>query len=298
VRDVELVTAHEYGHQYFYGLVASNENRWPFLDEGVNSFAEADAVAAWLGPGSAAEVAGLTVSDAAIQAVLSNLVAHNERVAQPAPSFQLGLDYNLLVYHRTATILQTLRGVYGDDPLYDALGRYARKQRFAHPTPDEFVASIEEVLGPQAGANLRIALFERGWVDYAVLSVDSNEVRDPRGIFDRPPPSDVTPTTRYLGSVVVARRGNLTFPVDVELTSEDGSTQRIHWNGEGDAARFAYAGTSPLRAAVVDPDDRVLLDASRRNNFESAPAAARSRAPRTAERLLYWAELALQQVLP
>ncbi|RYG70887.1 M1 family peptidase, partial [bacterium] len=30
----ELVTVHEYGHQYFYGLLGSDEVNWPFLDEG------------------------------------------------------------------------------------------------------------------------------------------------------------------------------------------------------------------------------------------------------------------------
>ena len=33
----EIVTVHELGHQWFYGLVATNESAWPFLDEGINS---------------------------------------------------------------------------------------------------------------------------------------------------------------------------------------------------------------------------------------------------------------------
>ena len=43
----ELVTIHEFGHQYFYGLLASHETHWPFLDEGLNSYAEAESMAAW-----------------------------------------------------------------------------------------------------------------------------------------------------------------------------------------------------------------------------------------------------------
>ena len=50
----ELVTVHEFGHQYFYGLIATDEHRWPFLDEGVNSYAEQDTLRAWRGPGSGA----------------------------------------------------------------------------------------------------------------------------------------------------------------------------------------------------------------------------------------------------
>src|SRR5207249_7906402 len=44
VRFAENVTIHELGHQWFYGLVATNEHEWPFLDEGVNSYAEAESL--------------------------------------------------------------------------------------------------------------------------------------------------------------------------------------------------------------------------------------------------------------
>ena len=37
----ELVIAHEFGHQYWYGMVATNEFEDPWLDEGINSYVEA-----------------------------------------------------------------------------------------------------------------------------------------------------------------------------------------------------------------------------------------------------------------
>ena len=45
-RLLEAVTIHELGHQWFYGLVATNEHAHPFLDEGLNSYAEVDAMEA------------------------------------------------------------------------------------------------------------------------------------------------------------------------------------------------------------------------------------------------------------
>jgi hypothetical protein len=267
----EIVTVHELGHQWFYGLVASNEAAWPFLDEGLNQFAETDTMARWHGEGSASELFGLRVSDAAIQAVASNRAVHDEPVAQPANTFSTGSNYARLVYSRTAAVMDTLARVYGEDAVVGALGRYTRQYRFEHPGPDEFLGVMREALGPRIADTLRIALFDRGWVDYAVDDVGEN-------------------------SAIVRRRGTLSFPVDIELVMADGSTRRQPWDGEGDSTTVRCDAPGTLQALVVDPDHRVTLDANPENNFGSSGRHAG--APRTLERGLYWMQLALQALSP
>jgi hypothetical protein len=268
----EIVTVHELGHQWFYGLVATNEASWPFLDEGINQFAETDAMARWRGAGSAADLWGLEVGDDAIQAVASNRAVQDEPVAQAAAAFSSGANYGRLVYSRTAAVLDTLARVYGEDAVVATLGEYARRFRFQHPGPDQLLAVFAETMGPEVAATLRTALFDKGWVDYAV-----DDVRD--------------------GSVLVRRRGTLSFPVDVELAFEDGSTLRERWDGAGESKRIATSGASALRAAVVDPDRRVTIDANLENNAGAAPDRAYG-APRTLERVPYWMQLAVQAVSP
>ncbi|HZU84095.1 MAG TPA: M1 family metallopeptidase, partial [Polyangiaceae bacterium] len=158
----EIVTVHELGHQWFYGLVATDERAWPMLDEGVNQFAEIDAMEKWRGPGSLVDLAGLRVSDAAVQAVAGNLAAHDEPVAQPADRFSSGAAYGRLVYARTASVLATLARVYGDEAVGRALGRYARRFRFEHPGPEQLASAFERELGAGAAQALRRALFEKG----------------------------------------------------------------------------------------------------------------------------------------
>src|SRR5262249_25599516 len=103
----EIVTVHELGHQWFYGLVASSEVSWPFLDEGLTQFVEIDSMQRWRGEGSAADLAGLVVSDGAVAAVASNTAVHDEPVAQPANAFSTGGNYARLVYERTAATFET-----------------------------------------------------------------------------------------------------------------------------------------------------------------------------------------------
>jgi hypothetical protein len=182
-----------------------------------------------------------------------------------------------------------------------ALGRYARKYRFLHPTPEDLLSTFGEVLGPKAVATMRTALFDKGWVDYVVASVQSSRIHDAAGVFDHDGKRETIREAEggaYQGSVLLFRRGTLSYPVNVELTLEDGSTQRLHWDGDGESVRLPYSGSSRLRAAVVDPDNRVLLDQSRTNNFAAAPGSPLAGAPRTTERLVYWAELLLQGLLP
>jgi hypothetical protein len=267
----EIVTVHELGHQWFYGLVATNEAAWPFLDEGLNQYAETETMARWQGPGSASRLFGLPVGDAAIQAVASQGAVHDEPVAQAASAFTTGRNYARLVYSRTAALMDTFARVYGDDGVTRALGAYARRYRFQHPGPDEFIRTMGEVLGEAAAKNLRVALFDEGWVDYAVDSLGER-------------------------AAVVRRRGTLAFPVDVDLVADNGAPHRERWDGEGESHVVRWEGPGALRAVIVDPDRRVTLDANPENNVYAPHGGAG--APRSLERAAYWTQLALETIAP
>jgi hypothetical protein len=299
--DVEAVTIHEFGHQYFYGLVATDEQVWPLLDEGINSFAEADGLTAMLGPGSGIDVLGLQVSVESILRMTSVRAAHNEPVAQPAQAFASGGDYGALVYARTATILETLARVYGRDRFLATLGRYTRRYRFEHPTLPQFLDVMREGLGDVAAQNLEKALSDRGWVDYLVANAASKRADAPAGVFDRSGKRETvdrptTPASSWQGWALVVRRGTLHFPVDVELWSEDGAVTTVRWDGAEDWTRVPYEGTSALARVIVDPAVSVTLDEDLFNNsFRISPKVS---AQRSLERATYAAELGLMGVMP
>jgi hypothetical protein len=300
----ELVTIHEFGHQYFYGLLASNEVEWPFLDEGLNSYAEQLAMGEWRGSGSVGDVLGLTVSDATINAVGAHMGNHlSQRIAQPAYAFMTGNDYGVLVYRRSAALLETMRRVYGDDAVGRAMGRYARKNRFRHPVPEDLIAAFADVLGTKVAQTLRTALFDKGWVNYRVSDAQSHAAQGPGGVFDSEGKRETrdAPTAgdgAFEGWVVVTREGTLPFPVDVRLTRADGSTDSVRWDGEGDAIRIPYHGAAGLSGVVIDPDHKVILEERLTDNFRTIGDGARQGAPRFTERALYWAELLFQTVAP
>src|SRR6185437_15558437 len=117
---------------------------------------------------------GIKVGDIEAQAERARHYGHDEKVAQGAGTFTTGAAYGALVYSRTATILETLARAYGREKMLHALGVYTRRYRFKHPTPDDLIRTISEDISPAAADNLRIALFEKGWIDYAITAMSSH----------------------------------------------------------------------------------------------------------------------------
>lgn len=304
IRLVELVTIHEFGHQYFYGLLASHETNWPALDEGLNSYAESEAMGTWKGRGSIVDLFGLKISDHDGQAERARHYVHDDKVAQPAYAFGTGSAYGALVYSRTATILETMRRVWGDPAMQKAMGTYARRFRFKHPTPDDFIGTMKTELGDAAGAFLRSAFYEKGWIDFVVSSMASHAVHAPAGIFDKGgqrttvKPADGSSDKKYEGWVLVTRRGPLVLPVEIELVAENGTRTRVPWDGTTESIRVPYSGASPLVSVLVDPDSKILLDQNPENDFATAPGYGGAGAPRTLERATYWSELVMGAIAP
>ena len=298
-RLVDVVTIHELGHQWFYGLVATDEHAFPFLDEGLNSYAEADSMEARFPGSSGFTLGGLDVSLWAVGRPGSVERAPNAPVAQPAPSFATGGDYSSLVYQRTAGILGTLANVYGADTVRRAVGRYTRRYRFEHPGPAELIGVFDEVVGHEAALTLRAALFDRASVDYQVVSFNSEKSEAPKGIFgdpEHPSAAPAAPPGAWTGSALLRRRGALRFPVDVELHEEDGTIQRVRWEARETAERLIFTGKSRLIAVVIDPEHRILLDENLANNAKRS-----GRSPLGSvvlERALYAAEATLWGLQP
>ncbi|MFO0643044.1 MAG: M1 family metallopeptidase [Polyangiaceae bacterium] len=273
VRELELVTIHEFGHQYFYGLLASNEAKWPFLDEGLNSYAEARALRTWLGPASVAKLSGLSVSGTTIQLFTGRMHAKVQPIAQPAAAFASGRAYGGLVYGRTATLLETLARVYGEDKLTAALGAYTSRHRMRNPVPEDLLAAIGEHLGDEARALTRAALFDQATIDYAVVEVGSQRRSKPAGLFDRNGKRETESGASeddYEGYALVEARGTLQLPLDVAFVTEDGAEVRTRVGGtiepHGRMIRVPYTGTKALRGVVLDPEQKLLLDDDFTNN--------------------------------
>lgn len=285
VRATEYVTLHEFMHQYFYGLVASNENAWPFLDEGFTEYATALGLEA-LHPraGSLVDLGPLGVhfDVFAFESLSSASIRHLLPVASAAPAFPTFGSYGAHVYPRTATVLRTCERRVGATAFRRAMRAYATRWRFRHPTPDDFFAVMRDELGDAAVDELlRPALLAPLTLDYAVTHASSQRVGD-----------------RHVGRVVVQRTGSLSLPVEVELEDTRGARRIVTWDGRGPLAELRYEGAAPLRAARVDPHHLVPLDSDTLDDARLASDAPRRSSLPAVARVAYWIGLALEALGP
>lgn len=303
-RGTELMTLHELAHQWFYGLVGSDEARWPFLDEGFTSYAEGKLARELFGASSAASVFGFTLSLDGTRHAAAAEHGLDQAIASSASEFRSFGHLGALAYARTAALLDTLELIHGH-AFTEVMRAYTARFRYAHPTPEDFLQVVREKLGDHVAEQARRALFERGWVDFTVHSVESARAAKPAGVFGEGPtrrteasdPS-VSRDGSYVGRALVVRRGDLVFPVQVQLKNAAGEVTVHTWDGQAPSTFIEYRGEHPLVSAEVDPYFQIRLDQNRLNNSGLAEAAPSGHGLRTQERLTFWAQLLLQLLGP
>ncbi|MCC3152234.1 M1 family metallopeptidase [Hymenobacter sp. BT770] len=152
---------HEVGHNWFYGILGSNERDFPWMDEGVNSY-EQLRVEARENPqngllqgiyknkraASALGVEGLPGS--ALNQVPYQVMASRglDQPVQGPTSAAFGQNnYGIIVYFKTAALLKYLAGYLGQEKFDAAMHAYYAKWQFKHPYPEDMEAVFEESTG-------------------------------------------------------------------------------------------------------------------------------------------------------
>ena len=298
----DSVAVHEFGHQFFHGLLASNEFEEPYLDEGFNTYMTARVLAAAYGPRH------VTLSVFGLRFPLGiemrypvdpnrRYFAESTRDIHAAMSWKLrdARVYETASYAHTALALATLERLLTTPVMDRILRLYADRWRFRHPRLRDFIAAVNDVTGRDWTWYFDRTFLSSDDVDYAVEEATSVPSRPPRGLFEKDgklsegPPPEVSKALGYDSVVTVTRRGGTALPVDILLRFEGGKTHRASWDGEARWTRLRVSGGPKLLEAIVDPDEKILLDSDRFNNgrrVEKDPRAA----ARWTSRSVFWVQ--------
>src|SRR5262249_10614956 len=240
------VTIHEVAHNWWQGMVASNESEEAWLDEGVDTWATYEVLQAsglnWdLSEFAAPGMRWLLhpfLHSAIPERDLRGSVAtarFESTVVRPSWRFRGGYEYNRSAYGRGANALEMLEREMGPETFARAMRTYAERWAFRHPGTDDFLDVVSEVSGrdlrPLGNALLR---------GTAGLDDTVTELRCKRVTVEGGPgyyEDGGTPVFRAAQrpgadagvercEVLVERKGDLAVPLDVQLTFSDGSKVR------------------------------------------------------------------------
>ena len=247
------VIAHELGHQWFYGMLGSDERTYAWMDEGFTQWLEdsytdkkyprgifrwADRLP-WLTPKSA------FTSDEL--GYLSRAWARDERpMSTPAEGFASYRDYDVASYSKPVMMLHSLRGMVGK-PVFDRfLHLYYRDNLLRHPRPDDVIRAAEEIAGRDLSG------FFHQWVettDRPGFAIGQTDTRREGDVWRSTVAVRRTP-------VAVRRSQQMTPQVMVEARFADGSRQTKRAREDGHVAEFE--SRTRLTGALLDPRHDVV----------------------------------------
>jgi hypothetical protein len=301
VTQPEGVTIHEAGHQFWYGVVATNEFEDAWMDEGINTFATARTIAQEFEPNYLTKryfggfipwvFRDVPLSRATDGNRLAGYrsAARNESPATPTWRYWPG-SAGAITYNKTALWLHTMERMLGWDTLQRILSTYYSRWAFKHPRPDDFFAIVNEVSGRDLTWFFDQVYRSSNAFDYGVETFRSVP-EAARGFVgdgaERAFSSGDQPGA-YRTTVVARRYGEGVFPVDVRVVLAN--DEEVRWRWEGQERWKAFEVVKPVRAsyAQVDPDRVLLLDLNYTNNSASLEPKARRAARKWSLAWMIW----------
>ena len=194
--------AHELAHSWFQHILASNESKHPWMDEGFTSFIEDLALNEFSEKKVANPFKGSYMAYA-------KLVESGKEQPQSTHGdrYDENRSYSISSYVKGSIFLSQLGYLIGEDKLKETLHRYYTDFKFKHPTPNDIKRSAERV----TGANLDWYLLDwtetTNTIDYGIKEVKDNAANT---------------------TVTLERIGRMPMPIDVLVEYADGTSESFY----------------------------------------------------------------------
>ena len=151
---LETTIMHEVGHNWYYGILGSNERDFPFMDEGLNSFYEMRYVrnkyptmtlTSLIGKDSTFKFLGLNKlkqkSQYELMYLLSARTNHDQPIKLESQKYT-EFNYGAIVYSKSALAFDYLMNYMGKDKFDEAMHFYFNQWKFKHPTPKDLIQTL------------------------------------------------------------------------------------------------------------------------------------------------------------
>ncbi len=243
---------HEVAHSWFQQVLATNESKHPWMDEGFTTYISTLAHHKAIGKKASKPV------DSEYQdyfyAVKYNL---NEPLTTHSDRYHTNTAFSIGSYTKGSIFLLQLSAIIGEEHLKTSLKRYFDEFKFKHPTPNDFKRIAEKVSGIQLDWYLNEWTQTTNTIDYAIAKVEEK-------------------------TITLARVGSMPMPLDIKVEYFDGSkeiftiplrmmkgvkptTNTVLKNWAWAYPTYSFSTKKHIKSVIIDPNG-LLADIDTTNN--------------------------------
>jgi len=238
---------HEMGHNWFPMIVGSNERRFMWMDEGMNTFINGYA-SNWFNHGEYGDTSSMAVG------MTRSLMREKDPLMTAPEVMHDGGQY----YYKTALALNILRNVVlGTDRFDYAFNMYIKRWAYKHPLPQDFFRTMNDAAGEDLNWFWKEWFYTTWKLDQAVTDVKYNKNDPATGAI-----------------ITIENLGEMALPITLKVTEQNGKVQEIKlpvevWQ-KGAKWKLKCNTTSKITSVIADPG-RQLPDIDRSNNIFKLP---------------------------
>ncbi|WP_299549045.1 M1 family metallopeptidase [Seonamhaeicola sp.] len=246
------VTAHEMAHSWFQFVLATNEAKHEWMDEGFTDYYSDAAVNLVLKQGK---------KNPSASAYTNYVYLANSGAEQPltthADRYRFNQAYGIAAYSKGAVFLAQLGYIIGEDNLKKTVKKYYSDWAFKHPTPNSIIRTAEKVSGLELDWYLIDFAQTTNTIDYGIRSVEGN-------------------------TITLERIGLMPMPIDLRVTYTDGAVEDFYiplqmMRGEKPTSAtiisdwawayptYTFKTSKAVKGVEIDPSG-LLADVNKTNN--------------------------------
>ncbi|WP_152286016.1 M1 family metallopeptidase [Flavicella marina] len=210
------VVAHEMAHSWFQFVLATNESKHPWMDEGFTTYISNHAENEILNEGKENPLQGSYDG-------YFNLLGYGieEPLTTQADAYHYNFAYGIGSYSKGSIFLSQLEYIIGKENVEKTLKKYYEDFKFKHPTPNDIKRTAEKVSGIQLDWYLNYWTQTKHTIDYEVAVSEGKNIK-------------------------LTRLGGMPMPIDLQVMYEDGSIEGFY------IPLTMMRGEKPTRASVLE----------------------------------------------
>lgn len=183
-KSLDNLINHEVGHNWFYGILGSNERIHPWMDEGMNTYYDKrynelfypnGTIISTNTPGFISKKIPSQPETIALESIIA--VKKDQPIETVSDSFS-STNYNLIAYHKAGMWMKHLENMLGKSLFDSVMHVYFERWTFKHPYPEDFKKIAEEISGKDLSGHFSL-LNTKG-----SLQINNNKQLSITGLFN------------------------------------------------------------------------------------------------------------------